>query len=193
MRFAFFPLVLAAAALVASASDARDESCSAAREWRTMTGTLRPRHRCGAFLAATDGSMEAFSYAFFTFQKRASIPFTFTTTMQRLGPERRALEIFVLGAAVLLEEEQCGLYVPTDDIRFDHDGWKPLPGFHTHEEHRVSVRQTLDRIELSIDGRRAASWDLRAPHTNGNVSFGFKGASGYRSWVAFGDARLDAQ
>src|SRR6185312_15149099 len=109
---------------------------------------LRPGLACGAFLAATDGSMLSFSYGLFTSEAPATLPFTFSASVRRLGPEGMPLELWVLGAVVLVKEEACGFYVPTDDVRFEREGWHPLPGVHIHEEHRVAVRQTAERVAL---------------------------------------------
>ena len=186
-------LALAAAVLAGPEGTADAEPCPAARAWRATFGALRPRRECGAFLAATDGSMLAFSYGLFESDAPATIPFSFSVTMQKLGPESRSLELVIVGAVVLIREEAIGFYVPTDDVRFEKDGWQRLPGLHIHEEHRATVRQEAERVTLSIDGRAVATWAHHAPRPRGTVAFGFKGASGYRSWAAFRDVRVEAQ
>jgi hypothetical protein len=181
---------LALAAVAGGGGDARAEGCAAAHAWRVVMGALRPRPACGAFLAATDGSMLGYSYGSFASAAPVAVPFSFSLSARRLGPEGMPIELFVIGAAVLVKEEAFGLYVPTDDVRFE---WQPMPGLHIHDEHRLAVRQTADRVALAIDGREVASWAFHAPEPRGTVSFGFKGASGYRSWASFADVRLDPQ
>src|SRR5689334_2162980 len=89
-------VALAAAALVGMEGATRAEPCPAARAWHTKFGSLRPRRECGAFLAATDGSTVAFSYGLFESDTPISLPFSFSATMQKLGPDTRPLELVIL-------------------------------------------------------------------------------------------------
>jgi hypothetical protein len=181
------------AVLAGAPGEARAAPCAASSAWTVLIGSLRPGLACGTFLLATDGSMQSFSYGLFQRQAPVTLPVTLSASVRRLGPESMPIELWVLGAGVLLREESYGFYVLSDDARFEQEGWRPLPGVHVHDAHRVALSQTAERVTFAIDGRPVASWAFRARRQSGKVSIGFKGASGYRSWASFRDLLVESQ
>jgi hypothetical protein len=184
-------LSVGAGALVFAPSAARAGSCSDTQEWDVAQGTLATTGTCGSFLGATDGANAVFSYALFFRKRPVTIPYEVSLSMRRLGPEdKRSLEVSILSAIVLARDEEVGLYVNHDDVRFEHEGWFPAPGLAMHREHRLTVRQTRNKVTLSIDGAVVRTWDFASPSTTDRVGVAWKGASGFRSWAAFRDVRV---
>jgi hypothetical protein len=188
-----FALALAAASLTTLATQALGDPCHDLKGWTVRRGSLQPGIACGSFVAATDATNAAFSYAQLYRAEPISVPFDLSVTWRRLGPEARTMEIPILGAIVFVGEERCALWINHDDVSFDRDGWRPLPGYRTHDEHRVSVRQTAERVVLSVDGREVSTWSFTTSQKSGLVGLSFKGATGHRAFVAFRDVRIASQ
>ena len=180
------------AALAGAMLCARPSRAESATPWNVVCGTLVPRDEPGAFLAATDASLNAFSYGQILLREPTRAPFTFGATLRRLGPDSRSLELLVPGAVVLVKDGAVALWAQGGDVRFSHDGWRPRAGLRTHDEHRLVVRQEARRVSLAIDGEEAAQWELEAPPDGGPVGIGFKGPRAYRSFVSVRGVRLEA-
>jgi hypothetical protein len=180
------------AALAGAVLWAGPSRAEAVPPWNVVRGTLVPRDEPGAFLAATDASLTAFSYGQILLREPTRAPFTFGATLRRLGPDSRSLEVLVPGAVVLVKDGAVALWAQGGDVRFSHDGWRPRPGLRTHDEHRLVVHQEARHVSLSIDGEEASRWELTAPPNGGPVGIGFKGPRAYRSFISVREVRLDA-
>jgi hypothetical protein len=177
------------AAAVTFAPRAAPEVCGESlRDWEIVRGTLTDAGACGAYLGATDGGNGSFSYGDFLYRRPMHPPLDVEVTWRRVGPESgKSLELRLLGALILLRDDEYGLYV-WNEASFE---WRKLPGYKVHEEHRISAHQTATTLSFSVDGKPVDSWrlDMGGEHRIGVAA---KGARGYRSWFSFRDFRASS-
>lgn len=165
-------------------------ACPDVTPWEVVRGSLAPAGGCGAWVLTTNGVRRGYSYGELRYAQPITIPYEVSVTWQRLGADARSMDLRVLGASVLVGEERVALYVEGDDARFAADGWRPVPGLHAHDEHRVSVKQDARSIALTVDGTVVATWAFEARAATGPLVLGLKGAPGYRARAVFRDLQI---
>lgn len=156
--------------------------------WEATQGDLQPGRTCGSFIAATNGATLAYSFGQVTWRAPVTVPYRMSLTWRRLGSDTRPIELQLLGAVVLFAEDEVALWI--DDPTFELDGWHPLPGYRTRRQHRVSVEQRVDAVEVAVDGVVVGRWRLRAPTTAGPIAVAFKGHRGARERLWFTDVAI---
>jgi hypothetical protein len=153
-------------------------------DWRVDAGELRRGAQCGTFIGTTDANTGLFSFGRYALRTPVDLPFEFQVTWRRLSHER-SLEIGVLGAVVLLNDNTCGKFVNNPSFV-----WDSLPGYRPSQQHTITVRQDAKQIVLLVDGAKACSWAFAAPVKRGELSVGFKAPSGDRARLLFRDVQV---
>lgn len=179
-------------ALLAGAVAAPGPSVAARPEvrWNVTRGALQPGMVAGSFILATDATVGRFSLGEVTAREPVSLPFRLEVTVRRLGPEAgRSLHVGVVGGNVLIKAGAVALY-GFGDTMANLGGWSKVAGLRTSDEHRYTVTQDARSIELSIDGAPVRRFEVAAARSRGNVGFGFKGATGFRSLLYVRSAAL---
>ena len=173
--------LLAAVASLAAAPPLRAGPAARKLTWDLARGALQPSLAAGGFLLATDASPSRFSDGELVASEPVALPYRLDVTWRRLGPEAgRSLHVAVIGGVVLIKTGAVAFYA-FDEARFAADGWTPVPGLRTHDEHRVSVVQDVRTVALTVDGAEVKRFAFAAARGQGRVGVGFKGASGNRS------------
>lgn len=154
------------------------------REFRVDVGELVGGAQCGTFIGTTDANTGLFSFGRYVRRTPVDLPYEVQVTLRRLSHER-SVEIGVLGAVVLLDDDKCGNFVNNESF-----AWDPLPGYRTSELHTITVRQDAKEITLLVDGEKAHTWAFAAPIKHGEVSVGFKGPPGDRARLWFREMKV---
>ena len=159
--------------------------------WTVARGSLQRGQEPGSFLLFTDASPSRFSDGELVSPSLLKLPLELEVTLRRLGPEAgRSLHLGVLGGVVLLKSGALSLW-SFNDANVSLEGWIPVPGLRTHDEHRVRVVQTSSEVVISIDGAEVKRYRMSPGRSRGRVGVGFKGASGSRSMLRI--SRLSAR
>lgn len=154
-------------------------------------GSLQQGQEPGSFLLFTDASPSRFSDGELVSPSLLKLPLELDVTLRRIGPEAgRSLHLGVLGGVVLLKGGALSLW-SFNDPNVSLEGWIPMPGLRTHDEHRVRVVQTTSEVIISLDGAEVKRYRMSPGRTRGRVGVGFKGASGNRSMLRI--SRLSAR
>lgn len=177
------------AVLLSISSTVHAAPCETSDRWIVTQGELAPGQACGSWIGSTNANTVAYSIGQFTLATEVTLPYRITVTWRRLGADARALELHLLGAALLLGEQRIGLWI--DDASFETDGFHPLPKHSTRDEHEVSVIQRATGIEVSVDGRAVDRWTFRTTISRGKPAIAFKGGRGTRAQMRFSNVRVD--
>jgi hypothetical protein len=182
---------LARAALVATVAaalaPAPARACDSLDSWDVVTGCLEPTLDCRGFIASSNSGVDLYSACGISRRQVLALPIEVSVTWRRLGPESaKPLELNLLGASVLFSDESYGMW-STQARWVDDGGWRPLPGYRTHDEHRITARQTAHEIVVLIDGRPAIRYPFETPISSGRPGISFKSARAYRSRVLLCD------
>jgi hypothetical protein len=144
-------------------------------------GTLQQVQQPGGFILFTDASPSRFSDGELVSPDLLGLPLELDVTVRRLGPEAgRSLHFGVVGGVVLLKGGALSLWA-YNDPNSSLEGWIPVPGLRTHDEHRVRVVQTTAEVTVFLDEVELKRYRMSSGRTRGRVAIGFKGASGNRS------------
>ena len=169
-------VIVVSAALAASADPA-----ARPLTWTATRGSVQPGLLPGSLVLATDAAPGRYSEGSVAAPLPVSIPFQLDATLRRLGPEAgRSLHLGILGGIVLIKTGAVSLW-GFSDSKYNFEGWSPLPGMRTNDEHRFTVLQDERTVVLSVDGVEVKRFSLVAARKRGPVGIGFKGASGLRS------------
>jgi hypothetical protein len=149
--------------------------------WTVARGSLQQGKEDGSFILFTDASPSRFSDGELVSPGVLALPLELDVTVRRLGPEAgRSLHFGVVGGVVLIKGGALSLWA-YNDPHFSLEGWIPVPGLRTHDEHRVRVVQTQSEVTVFLDGVELRRYRMSAGRPRGRVAIGFKGASGNRS------------
>ncbi len=166
---------IAIALVLALAGAARAEPA-----WRATRGTLELGRAEGAYILTTDAAPGRYSEATMIAVAPVALPYQLSATIRRLGPEGgRSIHLLVAGGIVLIKSGAIAFY-PYDDNSFASTGWTPIAGYVAHDEHVLAVAQDRHAIEVSIDGRKVATFAIAVERVDA-IGFGVKGAPSMRS------------
>lgn len=161
--------------------------------WRAQRGSAEPGRLPGSYLVASDAAPGRYSEATLLSASPVALPYRFSVTWRRLGPEAgRSMHVIVAGGVVLIKTGKIAFYA-YDDAAFASGEWQDLPGYRAHDEHRVEVAQDARRVVVTIDGEPAATFALPVSRTMARVGVGMKAAPGLRSAIYVHDLDVTAQ
>lgn len=160
-------------------------------QWVAARGELAPDAGCRGFILATDAQDHAESEGDADWKEPLKAPYSLRLRWRRLGPEAgRDMWLQLLGAHLVFKTGQMSIWTTNER---DPIFVKKLPGFSPHDEHRLEVKQTRERVVVSLDGGKPLSIPLPAPDSPGPVGVGLNGARGYRSRIWFAGAAVRSQ
>jgi len=170
---------------VAAPSTANGDCHADASAWLVGRGELSADRGCGLLLT-TDAEDHSESLGDVRWQEPVELPYELELRWQRLDPGGgRTLWLTLIGGDLLFKTGSIAWYVDPAQLR--RDGYRRIPGLSSHDEHRFSVRQTAELVELKIDGRLRARIPFHATKRRGHVGIGFNGARAYRAVLRFAD------